>query len=450
MANFHSNMLVIAASDADMQKVLVRMAQNLAAHGEDTGFDISSIDGLRTAGDIFHAIEGAIEQYYWLSFTGAPIDRDVADAGGESWGGHAENEKYLASISAAFGALASLGDGVSVSFSLASTARPMSDTANVSCESCRDNRVLTIDYDTAWMANSDDIDLFFMGLPEGEYGVEFLDADEYDNYDTISVFCGLHHGRSGLRAAEVMRDDTIDKRDLVQEKGELSPVSRSLITDLAELANVVGVCGWNVWWIDDEDGDDEGDEGGFIRFQESGGDYERDPISSWGYYINWNNPSQSDLLSVDKAVMAVLSRFPWVVGSTGAAYEGRESNVERMLPGHPVKLVSDWTSPYFSPCEIQTRMAGDERLGNLDDRGGGMGLSDNARAALACILPHVRAYADKVEPLMTLDGRKRNSTLIVRLEIAEGPLKGIFDEVHALLAKPANERSVSSVVEGEE
>ena len=143
----------------------------------------------------------------------------------------------------------------------------------------------------------------------------------------------------------------------------------------------------------------------------------------------------------------MLGRFPWVVGSTGAAYEGRESNVERLVPGQPIKLVADWASPYFHPCAIQTRDAEGRRLGNLDDNGGGMELSDNARSALACILPHVRAYADKVEPRMILDGRKRNSTVIVRLELTEEPLEHVIDEVHELLGRASNQRLVSSVVE---
>ena len=76
-----------------------------------------------------------------------------------------------------------------------------------------------------------------------------------------------------------------------------------------------------------------------------------------------------------------------------------------------------------------------------------MELSDNARTALACILPHVRACADKVEPRMILDSRKRNSTVIVRLELTDEPLEHIIDEAHELLGKASNQRTVSSVVE---
>lgn len=55
---------------------------------------------------------------------------------------------------------------------------------------------------TAWSPNAEDIDVFFMGLPQGEYGVAFYDADEYDGYESISVFSGLHHGCATLHAAE--------------------------------------------------------------------------------------------------------------------------------------------------------------------------------------------------------------------------------------------------------
>ena len=417
MANFHTDRLVIAASDEDMQKVLRRFAQNLAANAENTHFDLDSIDGVVSVRDLWRVVRPEIDAYYWLSFAGAPIERDVADAGAEEWGAHQENRAYLSSIAAAFGSLTpKTDDNVDVAFSFAPTARPMSDTADVNIDSYGGNWVLTVSYSTAWEPNSNDLNLFFMGLPEGSYGVAFFDADEYDNFETVNTFCGLHHGRAGMRAAEIRTDDVVNASELKERKPWLAHVSRSEVSDLAELAEIEAVCGWSSGWEDDEDYDS-------------------------GY------DGSGDLAKVDKAILAVLGRFPWVVGSTGAAYEGRESNVERLVPGQPIKLVADWASPYFHPCAIQTRDAEGRRLGNLDDNGGGMELSDNARSALACILPHVRAYADKVEPRMILDGRKRNSTVIVRLELTEEPLEHVIDEVHELLGRASNQRLVSSVVE---
>ena len=437
MANYHTDRLVIAANEGDMRKVLRRFAQNLAANSESTHFDLARIERAASAGDLWQVVRPEIDAYYWLSFAGAPIDREVADAGAEEWGAHQENRAYLSSIAAAFGNLSSkTDDNVEVSFSFAPTARPMSDTASVGMDLYGSNWVLTVSYSTAWEPNSNDLNLFFMGLPEGSYGVAFFDADEYDNFETVNTFCGLHHGRAGMRAAEIRTDDVVDVNEIRERKPWLSHMTRSEVSDLAELAEIEAICGWSSGWEDEDDY--EYDEDVFA----SG-----DPLASWGYSINWNSPSGGDFDKIDKAILAVLGRFPWVVGSTGAAYEGRESNVERLVPGQQVKLVSDWTSLYFSPCEIQTQDFEGHRLGNLDSRGGGMELSDNARAALACILPHVHALADKVEPLMILDGRKRSSTVIVRLELTEEPLEHIIDEAHELLGKASNQRSVSSVIE---
>lgn len=434
MTNYHTDRLVIAASDEDMQKVLRRFAQNLAANAENTHFDLDSIDGVVSVRDLWRVVRPEIDAYYWLSFAGAPIERAVADAGAEEWGAHQENRAYLSLIAAALGSLApKTDDNVDVAFSFAPTARPMSETADVNIDSYGGNWVLTVSYSTAWEPNSNDLNLFFMGLPEGSYGVAFFDADEYDNFQTVNTFCGLHHGRAGMHAGEIRTDGVVDASELKERKPWLAHVSRSEVSDLAELAEIEAVCGWSSGWGDDEDYD-SGYDGG-------------DLLASWDYSINWDNPSGSDLDRIDEAILSVLGRFPWVVGSTGAAYEGRESNVERLVPGQPIQLVADWASPYFHPCAIQTRDAKGQRLGNLDGNGGGMELSDNARTALACILPHVRACADKVEPRMILDGRKRHSTVIVRLELTDEPLGHIIDEAHELLGKASNQRTVSSVVE---
>ena len=438
MANFHTDRLVIAANEEDMRKVLRRFALNLAANAKDTNFDIAGIEGKVSVRELYRVVSPEIDAYYWLSFAGAPIDREVADAGAEEWGAHQKNRAYLSSIATALGNLTPQTENVEVSFSFAPTARPMSDTANVGIDSYGANWVLTVGYDTAWEPNSNDLNFFFMGLPEGNYGVAFFDADEYDNFETVNRFCGLHHGRGGMRAAVVRIDDTIDASELKERKAWLSHVTRSEVANLAELAEIEAVCGWSSGWEDEDEYDSD-----YGSNDYSGGD----PLASWGYAINWNNPSGGDFDRIDKAILAVLERFPWVVGSTGAAYEGRESNVEKLIPGQLVKLVADWANPYFHPCGIQTQDAEGRRLGNLDDNGGGMELSDNARAALACILPHVRAYADKVEPRMILDARKRNSTVIVRLVLTDEPLEHITDEVHELLGKASNQRSVSSVVE---
>ncbi len=66
------------------------------------------------------------------------------------------------------------------------------------------------------------------------------------------------------------------------------------------------------------------------------------------------------------------------------------------------------------------------------------------RSALACILPHIKAYAELVQPLSTRDGRSRHSSVTVRLEITDDPIGGIYDEVHDLLKKGLNQRELTS------
>ena len=77
MANFHTNYFVIAANEEDMCKVLVRMAMNLAANKEYTGFDLADIEGLTTARDIYYQVRPAIDSSYIYAFAGAPILESV-------------------------------------------------------------------------------------------------------------------------------------------------------------------------------------------------------------------------------------------------------------------------------------------------------------------------------------------------------------------------------------
>ena len=208
MANCHTNNLTIAASDEDMCKVLTRMAMNLAANKEITDFDLSCIEGLDNARDLYYEIGPAIDSWYWCCFAGAPVPEDAS--AGESLG-------WSSSTSSAGGFMAQLAamqmatqqynaenpDGMSVGLTVtAAVCRPLSDTASVELKRYGKNWVLKIDYSTAWAPNTEDVDTFFMGLPRGEYGVAFFDADEYDGYESISTFIGLHHGLTDMHGAD--------------------------------------------------------------------------------------------------------------------------------------------------------------------------------------------------------------------------------------------------------
>lgn len=465
MANFHSNLLVIAANEGDMRKVLLRFASNLVANKDESGFDQSDFSESEPLTELFETVSWGIDSCYWLAFAGAPNGQ-------------------------------SLEEGNTVQTT--PTTRPSSDTAAVNHTRHGDEYALSICYDTAWYANDEDVDVFFKGLPSGEYGVSFFDADEGDGYNKVNVICVLHHGQAILNSYDFSLDDNVGMyitdpktgldrfvgidemsedqfndfvqgatvcyhgpikgaRELKEEAEDRSSTGGHAIPGLAKLSYSVAVSDW-FRYVDYDDWEvpeklpcaesprvkeeDEDNKSCDLSGVES------NPFSYMGPMLHWEHPDSDEYARIDETILATITRFPWVVGSTGAAYEGREKNVERLIPGQPIKLVADWANLYFNPVAIQTQTASGERLGNLDDRGGGMQLSDNARAALACILPHVRAYADEVEPLMTIwDGHKRNSTVIVRLELTDEPLDNILDEVHELLKRATNRRGVTSVVE---
>ena len=417
MANFHTNELVIVANEEDMSKVLVRFAQNLAANNEETRFDIGDIEGKTSVDDLWDALGGPIECWYWLIFTGAPIDRN---------------------------------DNVRVASSTAATARPMSDTGIAQIERYGDLWALGVSYDTAWRHNKHDINLFFMGLPSGNYGIAFFDADEGDGYDPVNTFSGVHHGRGGMRAAEVRTDEAVRESLLHERRVALSHPAQIETRELAELAELEAI---RTWHFENEPDSD-------LEPEDELEDFDPDPrperdsitreednlLDTWGFNLDWINLPDDQIQTIEKMILLVLGMFPWVVGSTGAAYDNKERNVERLIPGQPIRLIADWTSPHFRPCAIEVRDSKDRPLGYLDSRGGGMELSNNARSALACLLPHVRAYADYVEPHM-IQTRKRHSKVIVRLELDDAPLESILDETRELLERASNQRTTSSIVE---
>ena len=417
MANFHRNELVIVANEEDTRKVLVRFAQNLAANNEKTGFDIGDIEGKTSVGDLWSVLKGQIESWYWLIFTGAPIDRN---------------------------------GNVRVASSTAATARPMSETGSARIKRYDDLWALRVSYGTAWGHNKRDIDVFFTGLPSGNYGIAFFDADEDGAYDPINTFSGVHHGRGGMDATENQKYETVRESLLYERRVALSGAGQIETRDLAELAELEAVRTWSfeseLYW--EPEPDDESIDFNFDL------DPERDfttseedkLLSIWGYDLDWINLPDHQAHMIEKMILLVLGMFPWVVGSTGAAYDNKERNVERLIPGQSIKLVADWTSPHFSPCAIEVYDSKGRPLGFLDSRGGGMELSDNARSALACLLPHVRAYADYVEPHM-IQTRRRNSRVIVRLELDDAPLESILDETHKTLERASNQRATSSIVE---
>lgn len=260
MANFHTNYFVIAANEEDMCKVLVRMAMNLAANKEYTGFDLADIEGLTTARDIYYQVRPAIDSSYIYAFAGAPILESVEAGEDLGWTSPTSSKggfmMQLAAMAQAMEQLnANAPDGISISMSItAPTARAMSDSASVGFAKYGDNWVLDVMYDTAWSPNSEDVDTFFRGLPEGDYGVAFFDADEYDGYESVSTFSGLHHGLAGMQTVEGEASfDVLESSDIKSQKRQLMGVSLASVDNVAELAKMSAIGGWNQFGWEEED-----------------------------------------------------------------------------------------------------------------------------------------------------------------------------------------------------
>ena len=200
MANYHTNDLAIAADTENMKKVLLNFAANLAANSEETGLDFHEVAGIESVKAIYEAIEGRLSGFYEFSFSGAPIDEEIPSNDSLGWESSTSSASGYASQVEAMKSFASRlqGSGASIAFEVLPSGRPLSDEASVELTQYGDRWVIRLMYSTGWEPNSRELNLFFLGLPEGEYGVAFLDADEYDDYETISVFSGVHHGRALL------------------------------------------------------------------------------------------------------------------------------------------------------------------------------------------------------------------------------------------------------------
>lgn len=211
MANFHSNVLAISASEQDMCKVLWRIAENLNENSGTTEFDISGMESTESARDLYRDVVRTIGSHYWLCFC-------------ES-----------------------------------SSVSPLSDSAAVGMIPTSLGYTLFISYSTAWESNDEDISAFFRSLPAGNYGVTLLDADEEDWYETINMFCGLHRGGKYLRNAKtVLEDDMYEQADLLERHNATDWDAIRESSDLALVSQHIALAQWNDWH--DEEGEDIEDE----------------------------------------------------------------------------------------------------------------------------------------------------------------------------------------------
>ena len=451
MANFHINLFVIAADEDNMCKVLARMAMNLAANKEYTGFDLANIDGLDTARALYYQVGPSIDACYIFAFAGAPIPEDVAAHHTPGWSSPTSSEggfklQLAAMMQATEKFNANAPEGVSIGLAeTAPTARGLSDSASVSFAKHGENWVLTVMYDTAWSPNSEDLDTFFMGLPEGSYGVAFFDADEYDGYESISTFSGLHHGLAGMQDIDGDGEfDVFDAPDLKAQKRECASVNQSEVDDIAKLARIAALSGWSRFGWDDEDdgGYDDYDDGYYGSDGESVNQWDRPPV-------NWCNPTPGDVSKIVSAVVDIAAALP-LIADIGYGYTKEGNNaVESLLPGDAVLVSGEWTETYFSALKVSTldgaqigyvgswiRVVEDYDVNRI------------ALGILSLMLPHTKATVCELTPVSLRNTGVEGPNMSIRLDMEEVDFGKLRDEVSVMLEKPCTERTLSSDAKG--
>lgn len=447
MANFHTNYFVVAADEENMCKILWRMAMNLAANTEYTGFSMADVEGLTTARDIYFQVGSALDASYIFAFAGAPIPEDVAEKNVPGWSSPTSSEGgYLMQLSAMMKATeqfnANAPEGVSIGLTVtAPTARAMSDSASVGFTKYGENWVLSMMYDTAWRPNSEDLDVFFMGLPEGNYGVAFFDADEYDGYETVNTFSGLHHGLAGMQSFDDEGSfDVLESSDLKAQKRECAGMSKSSIDDIAKLARVAAISGWNQFgWDEDED-----DGYGYDYYSDDG-----EAVNLWDRpAVNWRNPSAKDEEKIVSSIVDVMAALPLALSvGYGFTKEGNDA-VEKLLPGDTVQITGEWDATDFRALKVSTvegaqigytsgwvRIVEDYEINRI------------ALGILALILPHIKATVSELTPVSLRNTGVEGPSMGIRLNACIVDFDEVMDEVRALLERDCPERALSSSVE---
>lgn len=235
MANFHTNQLVVVANNKDMLQVLNAVGRNFEVRAKEIGYEVD-LEGVDWAGDAFELLHSHMDEDYQYIFTPNPIGSEEWAAQHAGYEG-AEMEKH--SEYAALGGLAALlGGSFDVGFSVAPSGRPLSGTANVWMHALDDQCYLGVEYSTASESNIADIDDFFEGLPNGTYAFAFLESDEGDGHQEVSLLAGIAHGQESLGS---VGDDPIgidDVRDVLTYAeanhicdlaAEKDPVKRAMV-----------------------------------------------------------------------------------------------------------------------------------------------------------------------------------------------------------------------------
>lgn len=478
MANFHTDLLVVVANNDDMLKVLDAVAANLSERAQQTDYS-ETLEGVGQAEDAFALLEPVMDPWYCYVFTPNPIGSDEWKAAHPSYEAQEmQNNPGVASLLGALGVFSTnLGSGVSFGLSVEPSGRPLSETASVSMERLGDLYYLAMHYSTAFASNLSDIDGFFGRLPSGAYGFAFLDADEADGYREVGVLAGTAHGGESLGTAgsNLMGVDDVQGvfawaqancgRNLAAEK------------DLAQQAMVYGACRWmglsdtlealydlenpdsSRWNLPEEAFEEWCEEracDAFLKERNPGfmtieggshwdaiADLMDDPRIAFNGDVNWGASPTLIMRQIKTMVVRCLEQFPYECEATGQQYQEREPNIEGLPPNAPVLLESDWESPHFETVGISVLTQSGLSLGNL---GGYYNPPDNLRVLLACLLPHITAYAIDVEPLSMRSARCKHSQFNLHLEVGPVDFQDLLKEIRELLEQEPAQRARRSVV----
>lgn len=249
MASNHFNGLVIAANRQDMRKVLLRMAENLSVYKNGPGIDVDSLNKLESPWKIFCELEPAIEGWCVESLVGAPFPAGVNVPGRRGW-------KSPTSVTGSY----SMVRAIQMEYGLIDDDSDRTEGAAVaptghvvggvrsSLKRYGEVWALELEYITRQEPNTEDIDAFFLGLPEGKYGVAFLDADSDQNCEQVAVFNGLHHGRRCLKSMtkrDLKEDSCLRASEIVYHKIELRGRQLSKqSSSLPKLAKAMAILHW--------------------------------------------------------------------------------------------------------------------------------------------------------------------------------------------------------------
>lgn len=427
MANFHSVSFALAGSRETINQAILLMGRNIA---ESTGIDIVEFDDLERN---YREIEPKIDSFYSVSFAGKKTED-----------------------------------------------RCLSETASVTLIEKGENFCLQITYDSANRLNRADMGFFLESLSEMSlsescsFEVCVLHGDEYDGYDELTC-----------EQISVGKSKDWEESSKCFTAGDLALMLRESHSvgcdggdDPRSLAQKTAFGGWCEWrgesvretlrdagmFGDMDEGEVEdlmweysyeiidlyvrGEAGPVDRMtleecgvEEDGGS-EEDEVPAF----EWMNPGENDLRSIEHAIFAMLSAFPLVeVIGYGFTTVGREA-AERLFPGDPVFMESDWaSSETFGQVQFALKdFEGNTLctlchfyLTNLED-------SRETSVLLACLLPHLRVTIWDLKPGSLRSKGCNDPEMTIRFDLEPVDVEILINEVHAIFEKPLAQRTLST------